>query len=141
LSINEAAESLNKDILDLQKKVSEIEGRIGNVAHPSLSKTELQQQTTNAMQILRVNDYPENNLFMVERLNSECIDVVICKTSQEALSDLARMKFDLCISDIERLEEGREVADAGMRLLEKLKSDSPDLPFVFFTSSRSIARY
>jgi CheY-like chemotaxis protein len=93
------------------------------------------------MWILWVDDRPENNAFMVERLNSKCIDVVICKTSQGALSDLARMKFDLCISDMERLEEGREVADAGMRLLEKLKSDSPDLPFVFFTSSRSIARY
>ena len=67
--------------------------------------------------------------------------MVICKTSQEALSNLARMKFDLCISDMERLEERREVADAGMRLLEKLKSDSPDLLFGFFTSSRSIARH
>jgi hypothetical protein len=40
LSVKKAAESLNKDILDLQKKVSEIEGRIGNVAHPSPSKTD-----------------------------------------------------------------------------------------------------
>jgi hypothetical protein len=91
LSVKKAAESLNKDILDLQKEISEIESRIGNVAHPSPSKTGLQQQTTNAMWILWVDDRPENSAFMVERLNSKCIDVVICKTSQGALSDLARM--------------------------------------------------
>jgi CheY-like chemotaxis protein len=82
--------------------------------------------------ILWVDDHPENNAMLAESWRRDGADVVIARSTREALRLLGGRSFGLIISDMSRRESDVDVPDAGLRLLAKVRATNPSVPFVLY---------
>ena len=80
--------------------------------------------------LLWVDDYPENNCWIFDRLSRLGFSIVAAESTTIALRLIARMEFLAVLSDMGRQNEPR----AGLSLLKKMRSLGYDLPVLFFTS-------
>jgi CheY-like chemotaxis protein len=87
--------------------------------------------------ILWVDDRPQNNAFLIDRFQSEGIRIRPAATTAEALAALATDRFDLVVSDLERVENGVVRSAAGLELLEARPGDAP--PVAIFAGAGAIA--
>ncbi len=85
--------------------------------------------------ILWVDDNPMNNLYESSYLKLLGADVLVTRTTGEALAFLSQDSCDLIISDIFRVENGVDKTDAGYELLTEVHNNYPKLPLVFYTGS------
>lgn len=95
--------------------------------------------STVARSILWVDDHPENNAMLAESWRRDGADVVIARSTNEALRLLGGRSFGLIISDIGRREADVDVPDAGLRLLAKVRETAPGVPFVLYGNVGSYA--
>jgi CheY-like chemotaxis protein len=91
------------------------------------------QSTKQARQILWVDDTPSNNTYEKQAFESLGFTVTNALSTDEALDQVRRRKFDLIISDMGR-PEGRQ---AGYDLLAKLKDAGVNAPFIIYTSANT----
>lgn len=85
-----------------------------------------------ARSVLWVDDHPENNAMLAESWRRDGADVVIARSTGEALRLLGGRAFGLVISDMGRRESDVDVPDAGLRLLAKIRATNPGVPFVLY---------
>lgn len=85
-----------------------------------------------ARSVLWVDDHPENNAMLAESWRRDGADVVIARSTGEALRLLGGRAFGLVISDMGRREADVDVPDAGLRLLTKVRTTNPGVPFVLY---------
>jgi CheY-like chemotaxis protein len=85
----------------------------------------------NHSHILWVDDHPENNEFISLALTNLGAQVVIAKTTAEALSKLASQRFDVIISDFKRNDDPK----GGYTLLTGVQQQAAAPPYIIFSSS------
>lgn len=90
-------------------------------------------QRARGAKILWVDEKPENNVYERQALEAIGISFVTVSDSDVAIKKLKTEKFDAVISDMSRPPDIR----AGYTLLEKLKSNEINLPFIIYSSSNS----
>ncbi len=92
--------------------------------------------------ILWVDDHPANNAYEVEALRTTA-RVTLATTTQRALEILRTEDIDAVISDISRSEGGRDVHDAGVRLMREVQELPPSrrVPIFFYSGSSAVERY
>lgn len=88
--------------------------------------------------VLWVDDFPQNNAFLVERLRSEKVNVVTALSTKEALEKINSYQFDVIISDLGRIENGKNNALAGVEFLNILKNQKNTKPVAIFAGSRGL---
>lgn len=83
--------------------------------------------------VLWVDDNPDNNFY--ERLSLEALGInfVLALSTQEALNKIKKQRFNAIISDMGRPPDSQ----AGYTLLDQLRSDGDQTPFIIYASSRA----
>jgi CheY-like chemotaxis protein len=84
--------------------------------------------------ILWVDDRALNNIYETKIFKRLGASIISARTTGEALALLNADKFDVVISDVHRVEDGRPIPDAGYRLLKSMIAQALDTPLVFYTA-------
>lgn len=82
--------------------------------------------------VLWVDDNPDNNIYERQSLEALGVSFVLARSTDEALKQIARQRFDAVISDMGRPPDSR----AGYTLLDKLRSSENQTPFIIYAGSR-----
>ena len=90
--------------------------------------------------ILWVDDNPDHNLYEGNYLHRLDAEITTVTSTDEAVRLLPTGRFDLVISDMHRIEEGREEGRAGLKLLREIRSRGLSIPVVFYTSNAELFR-
>jgi CheY-like chemotaxis protein/acetolactate synthase regulatory subunit len=101
---------------------------------------------SSARTALWVDDTPENNLFEVGKLNEAGFEVVQVRSTEEAVTRLRQEQFDLVVTDMGRNEHGREVPDAGLRLIDWIRTrereeNRPQVPVFMYCSVWAVEHF
>nr|WP_277881515.1 response regulator [Leptolyngbya sp. FACHB-17] len=80
-----------------------------------------------------VDDYPNNNIYERQALEALGVNFVLATSTEEALKKISRQKFDAIISDMGRPPDSR----AGYTLLDQLRSNGDQTPFIIYAGSRN----
>jgi CheY-like chemotaxis protein len=91
--------------------------------------------------VLWVDDHPENNAILADSLLRDGVRIDTALSTDEALARLRRHRYAAVISDMGRAEDGADVPDAGLRLLDAVRRTQPALPFVIYCGERSALTY
>jgi CheY-like chemotaxis protein len=113
----------------------------GSTEDPSLAAARLAealpdrraQENLQGALVLWVDDRPDNNRFERQALEALGVRFVISTSTDDAVNQLARQKFDLVISDMGRPPDPR----AGYTLLDRMRQGRDDTPFIIYASSRA----
>ncbi|PZV03535.1 MAG: response regulator [Leptolyngbya sp.] len=76
--------------------------------------------------VLWVDDRPNNNIYERQSLEALGVSFVLATSTDEALKEISQNRFDAIISDMGRPPDSR----AGYTLLEKLRSEGDQTPFI-----------
>ena len=83
--------------------------------------------------VLWVDDNPSNNIYERQALEALGVSFVSAISTEDALKKISRQRFDAIISDMGRPPDSR----AGYTLLDKLRSNGDQTPFIIYASSRN----
>jgi CheY-like chemotaxis protein len=83
--------------------------------------------------VLWVDDRPRNNSYERQALEALGITFVLATSTDEALKELSRKSFNVIISDMGRPPD----AQAGYTLLDKIRAEGNQTPFIIYAGSRA----
>jgi CheY-like chemotaxis protein len=83
--------------------------------------------------VLWVDDRPDNNIFERQALESFGFQFVLSLSTDDALDKLKQKSFDAIISNMGRPSDDR----AGYALLEALRSEGNQIPFIIYAGSKA----
>lgn len=89
---------------------------------------------TSGKTILWVDDDPKGNVHERQALEALGITVHTATSTDEAMRKLGEHKYDALISDMARPEGPK----AGYDLLDRLKADKVDVPFIIYSSTNTL---
>lgn len=142
LSVQDAAKGLGRDMANIQERMSQLENRFSGGALPANTATaaaELARKPNKRSALLWVDDYPSNNAFLIEGLKHKGIEVVLSLSTEDAVRKLRDDDYKAIITDLGRVEDGRDNAFAGLDLIRQLRADGTLKPTLVFAGSRGIA--
>lgn len=84
--------------------------------------------------VLWVADHPEHNALQVDQLERRGVVVDSVRSTREALQKLTGQRYQLIVSDMERVEGGKPVPKAGLELIRTVRTFDRDTPVVIFTA-------
>ena len=134
ISVQQSTDQLRTIVEDLQRRVEELRAPV----HPEQAPTE--PPTMAAGRLLAwVDDVPENNAFEIARLREEGIEVLELTSTEDAVRTLVKegRSVDVVVSDMGRHEGGVFRADAGLVLIQALRSGDVTAPIYIYTTSES----
>jgi len=91
--------------------------------------------------VLWVADRPESNALEIARLQANNVHVDIATSTAGGLDLLASHRYELIISDMSRVENGRAVPDAGHQLIKQVRALDRETPIVIYADLRAIDKY
>jgi hypothetical protein len=134
VSVQEASNTLGKQIGDLQNKVTALEA-------PTAAPLATRSSSVTPHTILWVDDKPQNNAFEIARLR-EHVKVETAVSTDDAMSKLSSLpQLSAIITDMERSEDGKFNERAGLDLLGRLCKNGITVPVYFYSSSRVMDRF
>jgi len=84
--------------------------------------------------VLWVDDRPDNNVYERQSLEALGVTFVIATSTEEAMEKVRGSKFNVIISDMGRPPDPR----AGYTLLDQLRTDGHNTPFVIYAGSNAV---
>jgi CheY-like chemotaxis protein len=142
LTMEEANQTQQKLIADLQSQVAEIQKKLEPApASPQAVAAAPMPQIQNVKTLLWVDDNPKNNSYFVEHLSELGVKVDTATSTAEAARLFDTRRYDYVISDMGRMEGGKFNGTAGLDLLKMVRAKNAQVPFVFFTSARALDNY
>jgi CheY-like chemotaxis protein len=90
--------------------------------------------------VLWVDDHPENNAALASALREAGASVRLARSTRECLQLLERGRYGLIITDLGRVEDGRERSDAGLELIRQLRERGDTTTIFVFAGARGYAR-
>jgi len=102
----------------------------------ALFRSIVNQKKAVGFSILWADDHPESNLPIIGILEGLDVSVVQVKSTDDAVSALAKQSFDLILSDMSRGENGVYNGLAGYELLSRARAATAvNVPFIIYSSS------
>lgn len=143
ISVAEATEQAGKGLSDLQERLAALEQRAPgapreNAPVDDTDRSTGQQPVKGEKSILWVDDYPSNNAFIIEKLESDGIRVRKELSTDAAMAALRSDRFDVLISDLGRIEAGKENPFAGLELARAMSAESITVPMLVFSGPRGM---
>lgn len=86
--------------------------------------------------VLWVDDHPENNALQLDQLERNGVMVDTARSTREALQKLTGQRYQIIVSDLERVEDGKAVPDAGLELIRTVRAFDRETPVAIYTSAR-----
>ncbi|AWN34349.1 response regulator [Methylobacterium radiodurans] len=142
LTVQEATQKLQRSVEDLQSEVIRSRIQDDRGVKPSPPPVAASAVKRRPRRILWVDDVPANIAMEISQLNSNSIDVVLVKSTEEAVKLLAYdQNFAAIVSDMVRKENGSNNKIAGIVLLRSIRKTGLSLPFYVFSSGKSEAEF
>jgi len=150
LSVEEAAEQLRRQITDLQTHMADQlaerppAGPAGPPGPPSSPGAEADTAAAPAADqgrptVLWVDDNPEANTLELAKLRDDGVEVLIARSTAEAMDVLSlRRGVGAIVTDMGRTEEGEFRSHAGLALLRQLHEAEQSQPVLVYTSTRRV---
>ncbi len=151
ISAADAAESLGRDVADLQARVISIESALRHSSGVDLDDPSARLAAAHDLNVapaptfghanftvLWVDDHPENNAFLIQRFEEEGIEVVLAKSTAEALTRSDASPPDMVITDLGRREDGKSFSFAGLDLVRQIRRRDPAIPIAVFAGARGM---
>lgn len=91
--------------------------------------------------VLWVDDHPENNAILTDTLLRDGVRIDTALSTDEALARMRRHRYAAIISDMDRVEQGTDLPDAGLRLLDAVNRTEPAPPIVIYCGERDALAY
>lgn len=142
LSMEEANQQQQIQIADLQKQLLDLRSKVeGFQVSPeaTLAAEPVKAPASNA--ILWVDDNPKNNSYFIELLQKRGYRVDLATSTSEGVRLANNNAYRVILSDMGRTENGQFNDDAGIDLLQALRQNGTELPFVIFCSTRKAAQF
>ena len=137
LSVQEATEQAGKGLSDLQERVSVLEKALSGGPQTE-TPLELPSLIPESRSILWVDDYPSNNAFIIERLQLEGVRIRKELSTDAGIAALNSDDFDLIISDLGRVEHGKDNPYAGLEFARALRAAGHAHPLLIFAGKRGL---
>jgi CheY-like chemotaxis protein len=145
LTVEEATEQLRRQVTDLQNHLAAqlaAEAARGETLPPTPDGIDLgaapaaeQARPT----VLWVDDDPDDNTLELVKLREDGIEVLLARTTAEALDVLSlRRGVGAIVTDLGRSEDGEFRSHAGLALLRQLGEAEHDQPVLIYTSGRRV---
>jgi CheY-like chemotaxis protein len=153
LSVQETTEQISSQLKDLQNQVLELRqtagtslsrsGRLSAAAKREAPAVSLERiADARRLSVLWVDDTPENNALEIAQLKERGIDLLLARTTAEALLLLARhCDIRAIISDMLRSEGGNLHPRAGLELLKAARDQGFGQPFLVYSNPGTAPRY
>ncbi len=152
LSVEEAAEQLRRQITDLQTHMADQlaerppAGPAGPPGPPSSPEAGAEADTAAAPAtdqgrptVLWVDDNPEANTLELAKLRDDGVEVLIARSTAEAMDVLSlRRGVGAIVTDMGRTEDGEFRSHAGLALLRQLHEAEQSQPVLVYTSTRRV---
>jgi CheY-like chemotaxis protein len=152
LSVEEAAEQLRRQITDLQTHMADQlaerppAGPAGPPGPPSSPGAGAEADTAAAPAtdqgrptVLWVDDNPEANTLELAKLRDDGVEVLIARSTAEAMDVLSlRRGVGAIVTDMGRTEDGEFRSHAGLALLRQLHEAEQSQPVLVYTSTRRV---
>lgn len=91
--------------------------------------------------ILWVDDQPKNNSYFVQQLAEKHVKVDTAMSTAEGMKAFSKTSYGAVVSDMGRTENGVYDEKAGFELLQSIRRQNRDIPFIIYSSSRSAQKY
>jgi CheY-like chemotaxis protein len=142
LTVEEATEQLRRQVTDLQNHMAaQLAAQVaqGETLPPTPAGIDLgaapaaeQARPT----VLWVDDDPDDNTLELAKLREDGIEVLLARSTAEALDVLSlRRGVQAVVTDLAREEEGEFRSHAGLALLRQLKEAEHDQPVLVYTEA------
>ena len=152
LSVEEAAEQLRRQITDLQTHMADQLAErppaspAGPPGPPSSPGAGAEADTAAAPAadqgrptVLWVDDNPEANTLELAKLRDDGVEVLIARSTAEAMDVLSlRRGVGAIVTDMGRTEDGEFRSHAGLALLRQLHEAEQSQPVLVYTSTRRV---
>lgn len=141
IHVTDAAKNIGHDLASLQKKVAELEEKLA-AGFPFSNADQVPFVPVGEAQrkrILWVDDFPSNNAFLIEKLQTSLnVEITLSLSTEDGLKQAAVLTPDLVITDLGRQENGINDPFAGLKLTRALREKNADLPILVFAGNRGM---
>lgn len=141
VAVNALQDAIEKGAEELKDKPEQLAGfvreQVKKLPEFQAATPATSQPNLTGCSILWVDDNPLNNVYESSVLRQYGTSIMFARSTEEARAFLRQNNFDLIISDVGRIENGRNNYNAGYELLEELTQRNQDIPLIFYTSSMS----
>ena len=128
LTFEEYEEQARSATGDLQDEVLSLRNAVDRISGAQRARSSDKRPS----RILWVDDHPENHALIVSYLRERGVAVSTALTTFEALQIVQASDIDVVVTDMHRVEDGVGVGDAGMRLIQALRSAGDDVPIALY---------
>lgn len=135
---------LKKKLETADRLILELSAKISQTTLSGIEETEIRYSQRHSSsvesdinQILWVDDMPDNNKRIINMFSQDNVFFDLARTTVEATKKLAKNDYIMIISDMKRDNS----PDEGLKLLNLRNEKYPTVPFVIYSSSRSLAGY
>ncbi len=141
---NSLVEDVWNDLEELRTRVSALEPRSANggpISTGGISRLpEGENIGTKVTSVLWVDDHPQNNAILVEKMRRTGVRVDIALSTREAEVAAATGRYSVVITDMGRTEPGSTIKNitAGLDLIKSLRQSNIPTPIVVFSSRSRI---
>jgi CheY-like chemotaxis protein len=84
--------------------------------------------------VLWVDDEPAHNALQLDQLERRGIVVDTARSTREAVQKLTGQRYQIIVSDMERIEGGKPVPNAGLELIRTVRTFDRETPVVIYSS-------
>lgn len=144
LTMDEVNQQQRGLIADLQTQVIELQKKIGSFAESeevtaTVAAADMRSQLAHT--VLWVDDNPKNNTYFIAELGDLGMSVDIALSTSEGVSKFEHGNYRFVISDMGRKEDGKFNRDAGLDLLQAIREQDAEIPFVIFCSRKGVSEF
>ena len=145
ISVQHASDQLGAGLEDVREQVTVLSERIAAMENGSaperLAALREAPEHVGERTLLWVDDHPENNAYEIAALQRKGVRVTQAASTAEAGAALsAQGEFSAIVSDMGRVEDGAFHPDAGVELIELVRSQGAASPVLVYTSAPTLAR-
>lgn len=135
LTMEQANEQQRVLFDDIQSQLSELKSKIDITNKQSIGiKEKLLKDECINPSILWIDDHPKSKSYFIEQLDERGIKVDIALSTDEGLAQFMTGKYVCIISDMRRKENGKDIPEAGIILLKKIRNIDAKIPYYIFCS-------
>jgi CheY-like chemotaxis protein len=84
--------------------------------------------------VLWVDDNPSHNALQLDQLERRGIVVDTARSTREAVQKLTGQRYQVIVSDMERIEGGKPVPNAGLELIRTVRTFDRETPVVIYSA-------
>lgn len=136
VGVQEATRNTGDQLAELQATVAQLKAHL-DMPNVAVMTESVYSNENIPLSIVWVDDNPENNAFIIDRLQNRGDTVMLARDTSEAISLMASRYVDALITDMGRTENGTYESRAGIQLIKQVRTMGKKVPILVFSTGRA----